>query len=146
MMSKNKLFISYDQADEAQAKRILIHLDPLRQDGTIELWHQRCIKPGEDWQHVLEAEIEEADIAVLLVSPNFLASELSNEGDVPRMLIRHQRDELLVIPINVDYCDWANVFWIGKTKVLPSNGKPVRSFRPQSKAWTQVCQELRSII
>ena len=45
VMTKHKVFISYSHADEAQAKRILIHLDPLVRDGTILVWHDRALSP-----------------------------------------------------------------------------------------------------
>jgi predicted ATPase len=146
IMNKHKVFISYNHADEAQAKRILIHLNPLIRDGTIDVWHDRCIKPGEDWRRVIDTEIEETDVALFLVSPGFLASEFCQDVEVPSMLLRQQNEALVVIPIIVDYCDWANIVWLGRTNVLPRDGKPVSSFRPQSKAWTQICQELRGII
>jgi predicted ATPase len=145
-MSKQKIFISYSHADEAQAKRILIHLDPLRRDGTIEMWHDRRIKPGEDWREVVDTEMEAADVALFLVSPDFLASEFCQDVEVSHLLSRHQTAELLIIPIIIDYCDWANIVWLQKTQVLPTDGKPVCSFRPQSRALTQICQELRRIV
>lgn len=145
-MGEVKLFISYSHADEAHAKRIQIHLDPLRRDGTISFWYDRCIEPGEDWRSVIESEMENADVGLLLVTPHFLASEFCQSVEVPHLLVKSEQEGILIIPVIIDYCDWNSVEWLSRINVLPRDGKPVTAFRPQSKAWTQISQELRKLV
>src|SRR5205085_8829263 len=144
-MGASKVFISYSHADGAHAKRILVHLDPLKRDGTISSWYDRCILPGQDWRSIIEAEMSDADMALFLINPHFLASEFCQDVEVPYMLLKYEREGIVIIPIIVDHCDWGNVAWLSRINVLPADGKPVRAHRPQSKAWTQICQDLRKL-
>ena len=47
-----RIFISYSRADEDHKKRLLIHLDSLAHDHTIQKpWHDRLIGAGDDWRN-----------------------------------------------------------------------------------------------
>ena len=56
--------------------------------GLIEWWYDRCIPPGNDWDHKIRAELDHADIIVLLVSPRFLASDYIRGVEVERAVSR----------------------------------------------------------
>jgi hypothetical protein len=144
MPSQNyRVFISYSRRDEDQKNRLVMHPSPLKADGTISLWHDGCIEAGDLWRYEFEREMREAEVALFLVSADFLASPFCQDVEVPRTLERHRDQGVLIIPVIVDYCDWQAIESISQFQVLPENGEPIPAQLPRSKAWTQVVTGLR---
>ena len=74
--------------------------------------------------------MSEADVALFLVSADFIASPFCQDVEVPKMLERHHAEGVLIIPIIVGDCDWQPVTRISQFQVLPENGKPITAQRP----------------
>jgi len=69
-----RIFFSYSHRDEELRDRLETHLSLLKHQGLIEAWHDRRISAGEDWAGSISGEMERADIVLLLVSADFIAS------------------------------------------------------------------------
>ena len=69
----DQIFVSYSHKDKKWLERIETVLKPLTQDGKIDLWSDRKIKPGTQWQSEIEASLCSARVVILLVSQNFFA-------------------------------------------------------------------------
>ncbi|MGH9655789.1 MAG: TIR domain-containing protein [Bryobacteraceae bacterium] len=52
------------------------HLATLRRLGQIESWSDRRIEAGDRWKGQIDSNLEQADIILLLVSPNFIDSDV----------------------------------------------------------------------
>ncbi|HJU56494.1 MAG TPA: toll/interleukin-1 receptor domain-containing protein, partial [Pyrinomonadaceae bacterium] len=145
MPSQNyRVFISYSRKNEDQKNRLLIHLDNLAFDGTIRKpWHDRLIGAGDIWRQELDAAMKKAEVALFLVSADFIASSVCQDVEVPTILERHQKEGVIVVPIIVGHCGWQHIPWISELNVLPLDGKPVMAQVPRDKAWTNVVEGLR---
>lgn len=87
------IFISYasydnqsENPEEQWLNRLLQFLKPLELEKKISCWSDTELSPGSDWQSDIKAAIETANVAVLLVSPAFLASEFIRTEELPRLL------------------------------------------------------------
>jgi tetratricopeptide (TPR) repeat protein len=138
-----RVFISYSRANEDSKKRLVTHLNALKAEGLVSVWHESYIEAGDLWREEFEQAMREAEVALFLVTENFIASPFCQDVEVPRMLERHRDEGVLIVPVIVDYCDWQSVERISQFQVLPEDGQPVQAQRPQSKAWTQVAAGLR---
>jgi len=69
------VFISYAHEDELLRERLEAHLSLLRRQGWIADWHDRQIIPGADWSQEIDEHRGTASIILLLISPDFLASD-----------------------------------------------------------------------
>src|SRR5918912_921943 len=145
MPSQNyRVFISYSRKNEDQKNRLLIHLDTLAYDGTIRKpWHDRLIEAGVIWRQELDKAMKEAEVALFLVSADFLASSFCQDVEVPQILERHKNEGVLIVPIIVGHCGWKHIAWLSQFNVLPLNGNPVTAQVPRDKAWTNVVEGLR---
>jgi len=70
---RTNIFISYSHTDAEVLDRLRIHLDPLRRFYGIKEWCDRDIMPGDHWEDKIKKALSECQVAVLLVSPDFLA-------------------------------------------------------------------------
>jgi hypothetical protein len=70
-----RAFISYSHADDALRAEFNKHLSLLRRQGLIDLWSDQRIPAGGEFDKHISAELEAADVVILLISPNFMASD-----------------------------------------------------------------------
>src|SRR5262245_3918528 len=100
------VFISYSHQDEALRKELDSHLAHLQHGKVIRIWHDRKIGAGEDWEGTISRELEEAQIVLLLISADFLASSYIRDKEMRRALERDAAGEAKVIPVMLRRCDW----------------------------------------
>jgi predicted nucleotide-binding protein len=73
-MSRQEIFISYSHRDRAWLERLLEHLGALERWQLVHAWTDGRIAAGASWEEEIDRALGEAQAAVLLVSPAFLAS------------------------------------------------------------------------
>ena len=118
-MSGSRVFISYSHHDEEWKNRLVSHLGVLERQGRVALWVDQQIRPGDDWLREIEQAMDEAAIAVLLVSASFLSSEFISGTEVPRLLRRRAEQGLRVIPLIIRPCAWPAVKWLADLECRP---------------------------
>jgi len=136
-----QVFISYAHADEAFCKELEKHLKLLQRRGLIAPWHDRRIAPGDDWRGMIDTHLEDADLVLLLVSSNFVASDYCWDVEMNRALQRHDERTALVVPIIVKPVDLAGAPFM-RIQGLPRDLKPISTWADRDEAWVQVTAEL----
>ena len=68
-----KIFFCYAHEDEALLNKLKAHLMPLQREKLIDVWHNRDIKAGTEWEREIDKHLNSAQIILLLVSPDFMA-------------------------------------------------------------------------
>ena len=124
-MTTPTLFISYSHKDEDWKDRLVAHLGVLESQGMLDLWDDRRIEAGDDWYAGIEAAMDRACVAVLLVSANFLTSKFILNVEVPRMLQRSNEESFRVFPVIAKPCVWKQVPWLVKMQLRPKYGRPL---------------------
>ena len=97
MGSGIKLFFSYSHQDESLRDELEKHLSSLKREGILQTWHDRDISAGSDWTRQINQHLEQADIILLLISPDFLASDYCYGIELKRAMERHQQGEAEVV-------------------------------------------------
>jgi hypothetical protein len=143
--SEIKLFCSYSHRDEHLRDELAKHLKLLERQGLVRSWHDRHIGAGDLWKDAIDRNLEEADIILLLISSDFLASDYCFDIEMKRALERHAAGEALVIPVILRPVDWQATEF-GKLQALPRDGKPVTTFENLDTALEQVTQGIRRAI
>lgn len=138
-----RLFYSYSHEDERYRKRLEVHLAALRRQGLIEEWHDRMITAGREWKNDIDDHLEAADIILLLVSSDFLASDYAYNTEFKRALARNKLREARVVPIILRPTLWQETP-IRELQVLPPDGRPV--YGRGDRAWMDVAMGLRRVI
>ena len=140
-----KVFFSYSHTDEGRRKRLRTHVAVLRREGYIEEWFDRLILAGDVLDAEIQKALEECDLFLPLVSPDFLASDYCYEREMTIALERHRANEARVVPIIIEPCDWRHTP-LGELKAVPRDGEPVALWDNENDAYLDVVKELRRII
>ena len=107
-----KVFISYSHKDVAWKERLQSHLAVLEIQGLLSVWEDRQIALGDAWYPEIEQALNTADVAILLISADFLTSKFILEKEVPRLLERREREGIRVIPLVLKPCPWRSIDWL----------------------------------
>lgn len=140
-----RLFVSYSHKDEHLYEQLTKHLNSLRDAGIISELHTHRVTPGETPQDSTTAKLEEADLVLLLVSSDFLASDYCRGSEVQRALNRHAARQNRTIPIVLRSCDWRTASF-GPLQALPRDALPVTSWPTVDAAWHDVERGLRLVV
>ncbi|MFC1793300.1 TIR domain-containing protein [Planctomycetota bacterium] len=95
----------------------------------LEIWEDRQIAGGDDWLPEIEEAINKSQIAVLMISANFLTSKFILGKELTELLKRREKDNLRIMPLIVKPCAWTKVEWLSSIQARPKDGKAVSSFR-----------------
>jgi len=134
-----KVFISYSHKDVAWKDLVLEHLRVLENAGELTVWDDHRISAGDEWRKEIETAMQAAEVAVLLVSTDFLNSAFIRGTEIPRLLARRQDQGLRIIPVFVRPCAWKAVRWLATLQGRPRNGKTLAELR-ESKAERQLAE------
>jgi len=102
--NRTKVFISYSHQDKKFLDSMLIHLRPLERRGLIDVWDDTKIKSGALWKEEIEAALRLSKVAILLISPDFLASDFIVDNELPPLLKKSQSDGVRILPLIVRTC------------------------------------------
>lgn len=136
------VFFSYCHADETLRNQLEIQLSMLKRQGVITTWHDRRIDAGEDFAAAIDDHINHDKIILLLVSPDFLASDYCYNIEMKRALERHHAGQAIVIPVILRACDWHHAPF-GGILGTPLDGKAVTQWPDRDEAFLQVAKEVR---
>jgi hypothetical protein len=92
-----KVFISYAHRDSVWLDRLLVHLKPLEESFQAEFWSDRKIQCGTKWREKLQKAIEESQIAIALISADFLASDFVAKNELPPLLQAAETEGKIVL-------------------------------------------------
>jgi hypothetical protein len=114
----------------------------LRRQGHIAGWHDRTIDAGTEWAGAIDDNLAHADVVLLLVSADFLASDYGYDKEVALAIARHDAGEALVIPVVLRPCDWSGAPF-ARLQALPKDAKPVTRWENRDDAWADVARGIR---
>lgn len=140
-----ELFYSYAHRDERLRKHLETHLSALRQQGVITEWHDRKIVAGTDWKQSIDTHLMTAAVILLLISPDFLASDYCYGVEMQCALARHAEGEASVIPVILRPVDWQGTPFT-HLQCVPTDAKPVTTWRNRDEAFRNVATAIRTAI
>lgn len=139
-----KLFFSYSHEDEALRDQLAKHLKLLEHQEVIDAWHDRKIGAGTEWKDAIDDNLEAADIILLLISVDFLASDYCFDVEMRRAMERHEEKSAVVIPVSLRPCDTTGPDFM-KLQGLPKDFTPVIKWQHHDDAFTNIAKGIREV-
>ena len=140
-----RLMISYAHKDEGLKNTLTTGLSALNRSRLVDIWQDRDILPGIEFGPEIGKQLDEADIIVLLISPEFIASDYCYLIEMKRAIERHKAGTARVIPIVVRPTDWEGTPMWGLNP-LPKDGVAVKSWKNEDEAWLNVAKGIRAVV
>ncbi len=139
------VFYSYAHEDEKLRDELAKHLSLLKREGIIKEWHDRRIMPGDEWKNQIDHYLETAELILLLVSPDFMASDYCYDIEMQRALERHEEGAARVVPIILRPVDWAKARFAA-LQALPTDGRAVTDWPNRDRAFLVIAQGIRRAV
>jgi len=141
----NEIFCSYAHEDFQYVEAFRLHLSQLQREGIISSWYDRLIRAGQHCQREIEMHLNSANIILLFVSADFLASDFCMETELPIALARSNHKEALVIPVIVRECDWQTAPF-AHLQALPKGLTPITKWRYRDEVYAQIVKSIRGFV
>lgn len=121
------IFVSYSHRNESEKEKLVQQFGVLEKCRNVKVrpWADSDISAGKTWRREIEDALSRCDAAVLLITDAFLGSEFIQTFEVPKVLQRHQEEELPVVAVLARDCAWQLVPWLEKMQMRPRCGKAV---------------------
>jgi len=142
VLKQNSIFISYSHKDTIHLEELKRHFSPFREN--LNLWYDAKIKTGEVWEKEIEKALNEAEVAVLLLSPDFFNSEFISQYEIP-CILRRANEGLKIIMIILSPCATDD---LDKYQFLNSIDDPVIDMPPskRERIWLKAFNRVKEIL
>lgn len=143
----SQVFISYSQKDRKYLRELQIHLKPLIREGVADIWDDTRLKGGDLWRKSIKESIESAQIAILLVSEHFLASEFIDDNELPPILDKARSEGLVVLQVILSSCLWNRNKSLIEYQTINNPSKPLNGIGKvgRGKIWVELAKRIEEI-
>ena len=93
----------------------------------------------------IDEHLNSAEVILLLISSDFIASEYCHEIEMKRAMERHESGEARVIPVILRSVDWSGLIF-SKLQAAPKDGAPVTKWADRDEAFMNVAQAIRAAV
>lgn len=128
-----KVFISYSHQDKSYLDRIMIHFKPLVRKGLLDVWSDTKIKVGDRWRDEIDQALEDASIAILLVSADFMASDFIIDNELPPILSKAEINGTRILPVVLSPCRFAREPELSRFQSANNPSQPLSSMSTEER-------------
>jgi len=136
-----RVFVSYAREDrrwldpDYRFSLIPFLVESLRRHK-VAFWFDKELKPGDEFRRFIESQIDQSQIALLIVSQSFLNSEFIENREMPRIAERARLGQMIVVPVLVEPCDWSEYPFLADRQMVPSS--PLIEYTESEPQWAKV--------
>lgn len=140
---RDKVFISYSHKDKEWLEYIQSMLSPEIPTDEPLLWDDTKIEPGDLWRAEISRALDQAKVAILLVSRSFLASDFIKKHELPPILDAAAKEGLKILWVTIDECMYENRE-IVRYQAVGDPSKPLKGLPipEQDKIIKKLCQKV----
>lgn len=139
------IFISYAHEDEDLKKELDKYLKVLKRSSKVQVWNDRELIAGQEWDQTIMSELNKANIILLLISVDFNASDFIWEKELASAMKRHEEGTAHVVPIILRKCEWRSMPY-AKLQALPRNATPVTEYANRDAAFTEIAIGIEKLV
>ncbi|MFH0733039.1 MAG: COR domain-containing protein [bacterium] len=142
-----KVFISYSVEDKIKKDELVKYLKPLVNNKEIEIWCDKELLLGTDFNDKIKTKLLESDLVLFLVSPNFLATDYITDIEIPLVMEKYNKNNnsVCVSPIILSDCLWKETV-LKDFSALPEKAKAVDDWEKEQKAYMNIAEGIALLI
>lgn len=152
-----RVFVSYSHSNTVWLGRLRNHLSGLRRSNDIETWDDQEILPGEHWDQSIKNKLAEADVFILLLSSDFIASNYIWDVELKTAISKYQNESKLVIPVLIEPLDLGGLPGVNEEgtkiqdfEIIPKNKderlQAISLWQNEDEALAKVAERIRQAI
>jgi hypothetical protein len=142
-----RIFISYAHANQQWLEKVQLHLKALKNYGPIEFdyWDDTKLKAGDRWEAKIALELDEADIAILLISTEFFASDFIKAKELAPLLKNAQAKGTRIMPLIIGHSMFTSTP-IGEFHAVNDPSHPLNGLADtdQDKVLVKLCRDIEN--
>ena len=144
---ESNIFISYSHKDVRWLDLLKTHLQPYLRIGKLKVWDDKDIKSGDIWRDEITHALDTAQVAVLLVSHNFLASEFIVTNELPPLLNAAKDKGVKILWVPISACSYDETE-IEKYQAALDPARPLDSLKEAelNQTLVKLCKEIKDAI
>src|SRR2546425_1228203 len=145
--TRTKVFISYSHKDAKYLDQLVEHLAYYERNNLLEFWSDKKITPGAQWREEIKRAIEHTKVAVLLISPSFLASKFIAENELPPLLEAAKKEGAIILPVIVRPSNFEDTELVN-FQAMNSPSMPVAKMKgyQRDELWAKVGRDIKKAI
>ncbi len=138
-----RAFISYSHKDKRWRDELLVHLAPLEYYDQLQFWTDQEIKAGENWLEQIIKNRDLSTVAILLITPNFLASPFIRENELGPFLENATEGGIRLIWIPVETSSYKQTE-LCKFQAAIDPSRPISEHQnnDRNRAWIKVVEAI----
>jgi TIR domain len=146
-MPKEQVFISYSHEDKDWLETLDKHLKPYLWAGSIKRWSDQEIIPSSKWFDGIKSALADSKVAVLLVTPNFLASDFIHEQELGPLLKEAEQGGIKILWVPVRASSYKKTALKDYQAVLEAD-KPLANMSEaeRDQAWVRICEKIEAAL
>lgn len=142
--TRDQVFVSYSRKDKKFLDELHSHLKPFMRDGGLNVWSDEKIAPGSEWFEDIKTALSKSKVAVLLVTPQFLASDFIHEHELGPLLKDAATGGVIILWVLVRECSFEKTTLVNYQAVVSPPDRPLAQMKEtRDAAWKRVCQEIK---
>jgi RNA polymerase sigma factor (sigma-70 family) len=126
---RNQIFISYSHADRKWLDRLNTYLRPLERDQKIISWSDLVIKPTQLWREEIQLGLDNAYVAILLISANFFASDFIHKIELPTLLEAAENSGTKIMSLIIGASRFSREPKISRFQAINDPNQPLESLK-----------------
>jgi hypothetical protein len=139
------VFYVYARRDSELRDELDKRLRPLERNGLVSGWSDGLIDPGKDWDKEIRDALSVADVVLLLVSPDFTASNYINSVELGHAMERHREGRASVIPIMLRVTPGLPES-LTRLQALPDGAVPVVKWNDPDDAYKSIFEGVERVV
>ena len=122
-------------------------LAPMIRNGTLDVWFDGDIKPSQKWREEIQSALSVTRVALLLVSPNFLASDFVVREELPFFLKAAAENDVKIAWVLLGQCLYEETPIVEYQATFdPKNPLDGMTDSARRSAWAAVCREVKALV